>query len=520
MAYSVWIEGTDRTALLRAGSLRCTFRSNYDNSCTFALDTTAAGYLPDVGQDVVVKNGSTTIWGGVIKTLTLDKLEPGTGTGKRVEVTVSSDGYRSIPSRRTVNYTYDQKSAGYIVGQIATVLSGEGVAAGTINAGADPVGEGGEYDAICKSCAEILDDIASASGYMWYIDEDKHLHFFDNNIVLTAAHHLVEGAAFVDFDIEEYEIGLDPYANKVFVRGGIGDDGLVVQAVVEDTTEQTARAASEGGTGVYGAVINDTNISTTSDATAAATTALKRNGVIPRTLVFTTGALDYWPGTKMTVNLPTLGLSSNTYFLIEEVELFDLDGINLRSRIRATSRKDSDFISQANQTGIEYLSKALSGAGASASGNNGPRIWVQDDTPTNAKDKDVWIDSNDYSRYDIKSVSASATVTAADGEYIELTGTTSGQTLTITSPGATGGACVKHIKNSSTQTWTIAATIDGTASPTLSPGAGIIIIWNNTDWRKVASHTPGYTGNPSWSDGTNTHTLTIVNGVVTGYTTA
>jgi len=406
--------------MIGAGSLRLSFRSTYDNSCTLNIITTAAGYIPDVGQDIQVKDGTTVIWGGVIKSLTVDKLQSGLGTDKKLEITVSSDGYKSIPSRRTVNLTYDQKTAGFVVEAIATILSTEGITAGSINTGASVVGENGEYDAICKSCAEVLDDMATASGYIWYIDEDKHLSFFEPDVVISAAHDIVEGGAFTDFAIESYEIGLDPYANKVFVRGGIGDDGVVVNAYAEDSTEQTARIASEGGSGVYGAVITDTNIYTTADAQAAADIALRRNGVIPRTLVISSGTNDWWPGTKLKVNLPTLGLGTDTYFLIEDVTLEDVDGVNLRSRITATSRKASDWSNQANQTGIEYLGKVVSGSASGGAGGamRGVATFVADEMPTGIKDNDIFVDTDDYSSYDIQDVAENTLLVAGGPGFI------------------------------------------------------------------------------------------------------
>jgi hypothetical protein len=95
-----------------------------------------------------------------------------------------------------------------------------------------------------------------------------------------------------------------------------------------------------------------------------------------------------------------------------------------------------------------------------------------------------------YSQYDRLGITASATITEASAEYIEMTGTTSGQTLTITPPASTAGAVLKIIKNRSNQTWTIGATVDGTASPTMVANAAITILWNGTDWSKVAAFTP------------------------------
>jgi len=135
-------------------------------------------------------------------------------------------------------------------------------------------------------------------------------------------------------------------------------------------------------------------------------------------------------------------------------------------------------------TGIESA-----GSGTSYGGTIG-NLYVEDEFPVTAPDKSVLVDTDDYSRYDRLAIDTSATTTIEEEEFIELTGTTAAQTLTITPPTATSGACLKIIKNRSTQTWTIAATIDGTASPTLTANSAIQILWNGTDWSKVGAFTP------------------------------
>jgi hypothetical protein len=360
MAYTIEILGVDKTSLLKAGSLRVTRRTDKNNDCSLVLTTTAAGYLPKVGQDIKVKNSGTVIFGGCIKTISARKIQVGYGNTKKIELDVSSDGYRSIPARRTTTNSFDQRSAGYIVNHTLTnYLADEGITAGTIDTGADPVGDAGEYDAICKNCAEILDDMAQASGFKWYINDAKQLFFVQDDTVSDAAHDIVEGGAFTDYDIESYETTLDQYANKVFVRGGLGDDGNVIQTFEQDTTEQAAQQTIEGGagysTGVYGAVINDSNIDLLADATTAAQNALKKYGIIPSVLNITSLTLDWAPGTKVKVNLPTFGISTDTYYLIEELTLEDMDGKNLKCYMKASIRKTLDFSSQSGQSGMRYL---------------------------------------------------------------------------------------------------------------------------------------------------------------------
>ncbi|MFA5305983.1 MAG: hypothetical protein WC365_00900 [Candidatus Babeliales bacterium] len=440
MAYTLKIATIDKTSLLLAGSLSVTRRTGHKNDCSFSVVTTSA-YLPDVGQDVQVLDGATVIFGGVIQSIQHEKLEAGYGAGKKIQLSITSNGYGSIPSRRTITNPYDQKSAGYVVTDLIAsqvtpytpVLSSEGITAGTISTGADPVGDG-EYDAVCKSCGEILNEMAAASGYKWYIDDSKALYFVADDAEVAAAHDIVEGGAFTDFEIESYEKSLDGYANKVFVRGGIGDDGYAIQTYEEDTTEQTARAAIEGGTGVYGTVINDGNIDLLADATTAATNALKKFGIIPRTLTIKSWTLDWIAGTKLKVNLPTFGISSDTYYLIEEVTLQDNGNQNLHCTLQCSVRKSDNFSTQGNQTGMEYLEKVVSKAKESGGISNTyidstgaitqTNLYVDIDWPAGAKAKSVLVDTDDPTIDDGSAITTATTLTWASARQVNVTGTT------------------------------------------------------------------------------------------------
>jgi hypothetical protein len=496
MPYTIEILGVDKTSLLKAGSLRVTRRTDKNNDCSITLETTAAGYLPVVGQDIKVKNSGTVIFGGCIKTITARKVEAGHGNTKKIELDISSDGYRSIPARRTITNGYNQRSAGYIVTDLVNnVFNTEGITAGTIGTGANPVGDSGEYDAICKNCAEILDDMAQASGYKWYIDDTKKLHFVADDTITAAAHDIVEGGAFTDYQIESYETTLDQYANKIFVRGGLGDDGNVIQTIAEDVTEQGNRKTVEGSTyssGVYGAVINDTNIDLLADATTAAQNALKKSGIIPAALNITSYTLDWLPGTKLKVNLPTFGISTDTYYLIEELTLEDMDGKNLKCAMKASRRKELDFSTQSSQSGIDYLGsvvkKAKEGgkAGSStyidSSGNlTQSNLYVDTDWPPGAKSKSVLIDTDDFSRYDRIAISSNATTDVTQAEFVEVIGSTA-ITLTLSSTSASAG-CIKKIKNSSSAIVTLSGTIDGSTTNIMYPLESVELIWNGTDWR-------------------------------------
>ena len=434
MALTVLIEGVDKTSLVQAKSLDILLRADQRSSVNLVLMTTAAGYLPKVGYDIEIDdsitaeavgtgdgtedtfyldcipvkaasetiklNGVTTaaytlddasgeivftsppglgvaitadytgvVFGGVIKSCPQERPgKGGEGAASPVRVTVYSDGYHAIPARRTLATDWVNETAGDIVTECVTdYLSTEGVTAGTISTGATV----SRYKRRIASIKEIFDDLAKLSGFKWWIDHTKALHFAQEAPVTDAAHSLTEGGTFTDFGDVRVEEQLENYRNKIFVKGGVLETGATYAYIVEDSAEIAARAAIEGGTGVYGYVHDDPNILNDIDADVVADNLLKRYGRVPTVLTFWSGTTDWRAGTKMLANLPTFGISSNTYFFVDEVHIVDLGAGVLRSYVTAIRRDDSSFSTQRKEDYIDFFSDLVAKAkeGASSEGN-------------------------------------------------------------------------------------------------------------------------------------------------------
>ncbi len=109
------------------------------------------------------------------------------------------------------------------------------------------------------------------------------------------------------------------------------------------------------------------------------------------------------------------------------------------------------------------------------------QIWVQDDTPTTAKAKDLWVDTNDYSRYDITTLTASTTLLESDNEIIRASGT-----ISITLHSAIPAGIIKKISNIGTgnDIVTLIGTINGKSNMCLYPKESISLITNGSSWEE------------------------------------
>ena len=113
------------------------------------------------------------------------------------------------------------------------------------------------------------------------------------------------------------------------------------------------------------------------------------------------------------------------------------------------------------------------------------QIFVQDDEPATANSKALWVDTNDYSRYDSITVDASGSLEASGAEYVRASGT-----ITITLFTAIGHEnVIRIIKNVGAGTVMIdgysAETIDGVATKALTANQFCTIISDGANWQVI-----------------------------------
>lgn len=106
------------------------------------------------------------------------------------------------------------------------------------------------------------------------------------------------------------------------------------------------------------------------------------------------------------------------------------------------------------------------------------QVWVQADTPAEAKTDDVWVDTDDYSRYGKRAYTTTATVYESTDEFITVNGT-----FTLTLHAGTNAGIIKKIYNIGTGVVTIAGTINGVVNMLLYPGESVELITDGTNWR-------------------------------------
>lgn len=105
-------------------------------------------------------------------------------------------------------------------------------------------------------------------------------------------------------------------------------------------------------------------------------------------------------------------------------------------------------------------------------------VWVQPDPPANAQERDLWVDTDDFSRYDKLELSVSTTLLISDPEVILVSGSP-----TITLHTATNPGIIKKVYNVGNGLVTLAGTINGETDMFLYPGEALELVTDGSGWR-------------------------------------
>jgi hypothetical protein len=82
---------------------------------------------------------------------------------------------------------------------------------------------------------------------------------------------------------------------------------------------------------------------------------LKKQGITPRTIQFDTEEIGFEPGTKMLVKLADMGITSDTYWNIDEVSITSTGNKYFKCHVNAVLRDNDEFSTQKNPKGVEFF---------------------------------------------------------------------------------------------------------------------------------------------------------------------
>lgn len=278
-----WVE---RTAWVKVDSFQCSLDMDRNDSCSFVVKTTASGFMPYAGMNVLVKyTDGYTLFGGIVKSAPV--IVPGkyadNATG--LFINVSCDTYNVLAKRRNlyIGQPWANVNADYVVRQCLSYLKQEGVTEGYIEAG-QLVSKWPTEKTGAHSLTAILDAMAEISGCRWYISSDKALFFvnkeptYNNNAagwepyISDAPYYLFDEYDFKDYFNAQIETEISAYTNTVHLEGGEDENKREVFAVGRNDEQIALCQYRMGGSGVWGSKIENDDVKYLNKKSASAGT--------------------------------------------------------------------------------------------------------------------------------------------------------------------------------------------------------------------------------------------------------
>lgn len=231
---SLTINAVDRKGLVLLETLNIEDQLNERNTFGFEMFDATGAFHPKVGQEVIVNwdfgSGSEKIFAG-----TIDDLEEEERPGMKTQLwyRLNCVDYNQFTDRHLVAKEYTNQTQKQIVTDINTVLlAADGVTV-------DPSMEDGPTieQAVFnyRTVNEVFNDLSELTGFTWYIDYDKVLHFFSRTF-FTAPFSVTAGS---DYRTLRYSKTRDRYRNKQFIRAGQDVTASRVQTFQGDTETQS-----------------------------------------------------------------------------------------------------------------------------------------------------------------------------------------------------------------------------------------------------------------------------------------
>lgn len=341
---------TDRTTRLLAQSLRLNLRSDIDAgiSCDMLGDAT---WQPLCGMTVLLYDGTELLHTGKIKTVSRSRYAGSAKWRCGVEIgTMSEVAVRATYYVENMDNLTSRSAVRQLIINALNIRSGLGILWGRIDTGLADIGE---FDVTGRNVADMLSELAEAAGYVWYIDKHRRLHFRSPLVApASAAHALVDGNGYEDYSNVEYSQSVEQYRTTQVVTGSYDDLGapVVSRRTLSDLTVTPPISTDVEACGnEYTSIARNDSLDNATDAATSADAQLRTYGQqVPCTLSFESGDTDWRPNTDLTVELADLGIASELHFNIDSVELFDVDGIHIRSRLTCSQRDPTSFASVPN----------------------------------------------------------------------------------------------------------------------------------------------------------------------------
>ena len=237
MAITININSIDRSNIIQHGSV---VKKDAINQLTDTLEFRIRYYpgqtfRPDANLDVTMYDGATKVFGGKIISVTAEIEAQGT-----VEYVVRCKDYSYDLERLLVNEEYNNQTVNAIITALRTNWT-DGTFTQT-NTNCTLVITKVSFDRI--TVVEAIQRLADMTGFSWYVDYNKDIHFFATNTEV-APFSITDSNGKAMQDSIRISTDLSQIRNRVFVKGGEVEGTSRTEVFSGDATKKFFKLANK-----------------------------------------------------------------------------------------------------------------------------------------------------------------------------------------------------------------------------------------------------------------------------------
>jgi len=359
---AVLISGTDITKYYLRNSISIKLSNDYKNSFSarFNINPSEINLYQEI--TVLESYNDRNLFSGIISSIKPIRVAP-----HDFIFEVRSEGYQMIFENRTFEGVIAEAYTGKIVRDIvydwmtnegANPEFSENIRIGLWQNGLLAI----NYDMIASSSSKIIDDLAKANGFKWWLSNYKVFYFIDIDLLYNTNKQgslsqedkdLIESMELfnpleIDEDLTnerrlnnvqnlELEYTIDKYRNKQTIIGNM-TGGAKIRANTFDSTERDRlKIVNPNLSGVVGAVVTNSDIDLIEDAQGLATKYVKAYNSEQVNISFSTFNPTFAPLQIFQAKYPSAGLEEQTTFVIDSISIVD-------TGIYDTSNENYEFL--------------------------------------------------------------------------------------------------------------------------------------------------------------------------------
>lgn len=221
------IGGANFLPQYKTGSAKITAQiQNKGDTLEMTIIKKSAQSAPQVGQEIIFKDGSRFLFGGFVTKITPTEF----GVGQLIEYVVEATDYTYLLVNKYAQSSYASKTLAYIVADLLTNYMDAGYGLTSTGVATGPTVATVAFNHI--SLRQCFENLAKITGFIWWVGYDKNIYFIDPAAAVAAPEQITD--AIKNHESISIVVDAAQVRNDIVILGGVAESNSYQQVFVGD----------------------------------------------------------------------------------------------------------------------------------------------------------------------------------------------------------------------------------------------------------------------------------------------